>query len=72
MNSYQSNWDMLKEIFSLSNMIKFFVVVACIVLVLLLGKRLLVGAQLITGHFTKDTVETISRKLGEDMKRDGI
>lgn len=70
MQPYVSNWDMLKEVFSLQNIIKIIVVLACVVAVLLLGKRLLVGAQLLTGHFTKDTVDTISRKLWEEMKRD--
>ena len=67
---YQSVWDMLREVFSINHIIKFFVVAACVLLVGFFGQRLLVMAQLLSGSFTKNTVETLSQKLGEDMETD--
>lgn len=72
MQQYSSVSDMLKEIFSFKKLIKFFVVVGCIVLVVLLGKHLMIQAQVMMWHFTKDTVVTISEKLGEEMERDDM
>jgi len=69
-NNYKSYSDVFKDFFSIAKIIKFIVVLICIFCVLSFWKYLIFASQSMMWVITKWTVETISKQLWTDMKRD--
>ncbi len=66
---YQSVFN-FKNLLSFRVLIKGLVIVFSILFVLYFGQKMLLWAHVLMWHFTKDTVETLSKRFGEDMKKD--
>ncbi len=69
---YRSYYDVVKDIFSPSNMTRFAVLVVCISLVLYFWRTLLFAAQSVGSFLGKEVVATVSDRWWVDMKSDEL
>lgn len=63
------NWKS-KNFWSFSNLIKYFILIGCIVLVVIFGKYLVRWAQIALWFLWQSTVKTVSNNLWEEMIKD--
>ncbi|MFA6256295.1 MAG: LCP family protein [Candidatus Absconditabacterales bacterium] len=65
-----NNYNSYKPFSGFTGVIKFFIILCCILLVFFVGKYVIKGAQLLGGYIGKSTVNIVSSTVGDDMIKD--